>query len=188
MFIDAHYAEEINLDEIANEGYYSKHHFIREFKKVYGKTPYNYLKSVRIDQAVDINRSLSESGAAQIQKFEMLQGKMTIVGLQREGEIVSSATKDAFLAAFEATGSRVNPQPPGADVVPPGSVAQKPGDELYLALGDSLAANVGVNRAQDGYVSRFHAHLERETGRDLGLMNLGISGESSISIMRGQLP
>lgn len=140
-----------------------------------------------IDQAIDINRSLSESGAAQIQKFEMLEGKMIIVGIQRDGEIVSDATKDAFLTAFEASGDKVNPDPPGADVVPQGSVAQKPGDDIYIALGDSLAANVGVEDPTLGYVSRFHGFMERETGKDLGLMNLGISGESSISIRNGQL-
>ena len=40
---------------------------------------------------------------------------------------------------------------------------------------------------QEGYVSRFHAYLERQTGRSLGLLNLSIPGESSVSIYQGQL-
>jgi lysophospholipase L1-like esterase len=80
------------------------------------------------------------------------------------------------------------PEPPGGDIVPPGIFDSKPGDDLYLALGDSLAANVGISDARQGYVSRFHSYLERQTGRSLGLVNLGISGESSVSILRDQLP
>ena len=92
-----------------------------------------------------------------------------------------------MIQGFQSSAEGLVPVPPGADQVPPGTAGiSEPGDDLYLALGDSLAANVGVNRPQDGYVSRFHADLERETGRDLGLLNLGISGESSISIMQGQ--
>ena len=40
----------------------------------------------------------------------------------------------------------------------------------------------------EGYVSRFHAYMEEEMGRSLGLLNLGVSGESSLSIVRTQLP
>lgn len=140
-----------------------------------------------INQGLDINKALSESGAATIQRFDMQPGKVVIVGVQTGGASVSSITADTFKQAFQSSGGGPAPVPPGANQVPPGTAGiREPGDDLYLALGDSLAANVGVNRPQDGYVSRFHAHLERETGRDLGLMNLGVSGESSISIMRGQ--
>lgn len=51
LFIDAHYAESINLDAIADEAYFSKFHFIRLFKMAYGKTPHHYLTSVRIEKA-----------------------------------------------------------------------------------------------------------------------------------------
>lgn len=51
LFIDARYADAINLDNIADEAYFSKFHFIRLFKKAYGKTPHQYLIKVRIDQA-----------------------------------------------------------------------------------------------------------------------------------------
>lgn len=51
LFIDKHYAEPIDLSIIAEEACFSKFHFIRLFKSIYGKTPHNYLISVRIEQA-----------------------------------------------------------------------------------------------------------------------------------------
>jgi AraC-like DNA-binding protein len=51
IFIDTHYAEKINVDNIADEAYCSKFHFIRLFNKIYGNTPHQYLTQVRIEQA-----------------------------------------------------------------------------------------------------------------------------------------
>jgi AraC-like DNA-binding protein len=51
LFIDHHYAETIDLDNISDEAYFSKFHFIRLFKKAYEKTPHQYLISVRIEHA-----------------------------------------------------------------------------------------------------------------------------------------
>lgn len=51
MFIDSHYAENIALDHIADEAYFSKFHFMRLFKKCYGYTPHQYLTAVRIEKA-----------------------------------------------------------------------------------------------------------------------------------------
>jgi AraC-like DNA-binding protein len=52
LFIDKNFADNIDLDNIADEAYFSKFHFIRLFKQIYGKTPYQYLTSVRIDNAI----------------------------------------------------------------------------------------------------------------------------------------
>lgn len=51
LFIDRHYMEPIDLDNIADEAVFSKFHFIRLFKKTYTKTPHQYLTSVRVDHA-----------------------------------------------------------------------------------------------------------------------------------------
>ena len=59
------------------------------------------------------------------------------------------------------------------------------GAVYYLALGDSLAANVGVASAQDGYVSRVHRWLEERDGRRYGLLDLGVPGETSGSLLAG---
>ena len=51
LYIDKHFSEEINLDKIANKALVSKFHFIRLFKKYYGRTPNQYLQEVRIEKA-----------------------------------------------------------------------------------------------------------------------------------------
>jgi len=51
LFIDQHFAEPMELDNISGEAYFSKFHFLRLFKKIYGKTPHQYLTFVRIEQA-----------------------------------------------------------------------------------------------------------------------------------------
>jgi AraC-like DNA-binding protein len=51
LFIDGHFADNIDLDAIAGEASFSKFHFIRLFKMAYGKTPHQYLTQVRIENA-----------------------------------------------------------------------------------------------------------------------------------------
>jgi len=51
LFIDKFYSEKIDLDNISDEASFSKFHFIRLFKSIYGKTPHHYLTSVRIEKA-----------------------------------------------------------------------------------------------------------------------------------------
>jgi AraC-like DNA-binding protein len=51
LFIDNHYAEKIDLDNIADEAFFSKFHFIRLFSSVYKKTPHQYLSFTRIEKA-----------------------------------------------------------------------------------------------------------------------------------------
>ena len=56
-FIDNNYLDKIDIDNISDEAYFSKFHFIRLFKKIYGKTPHQYLTSVRIDNAILLLRA-----------------------------------------------------------------------------------------------------------------------------------
>ena len=60
LFIDENFASAIDLDNIADEACFSKFHFCRLFRKIYGQTPHQYLTAVRIDKAV----SLLESGSS----------------------------------------------------------------------------------------------------------------------------
>ena len=53
-YIDKHFSEEINLDKVAGKALVSKFHFIRVFKKYYGRTPNQYLQEVRIEMAKKI--------------------------------------------------------------------------------------------------------------------------------------
>src|SRR5882757_2230044 len=51
LFIDNNYADNIDLDNISGQANFSKFHFIRLFKSIYGKTPNNYLVKIRMDNA-----------------------------------------------------------------------------------------------------------------------------------------
>jgi AraC-like DNA-binding protein len=51
LFVDRHFNEYMDLDNIADEAYFSKYHFIRLFKSIYGKTPHQYLIAVRVEKA-----------------------------------------------------------------------------------------------------------------------------------------
>lgn len=57
VFIDKNYAQAIDVSNISDEAYFSMFHFIRLFKKAYGKTPHQYLTLVRIEKAKDLLRS-----------------------------------------------------------------------------------------------------------------------------------
>ncbi len=52
LFIDSNYTDNIDLDNISDEAYFSKFHFTRLFKKIYGRTPHQYLTFVRIEKAM----------------------------------------------------------------------------------------------------------------------------------------
>ncbi len=54
LFIDSHFEEAIDLDNISGEAALSKFHFIRLFAKTYGRTPHQYLTEVRIQKAKEL--------------------------------------------------------------------------------------------------------------------------------------
>ena len=51
LYIDKNFSTDISLDKIAAKAHISKFHFIRLFKKYYGRTPHQYLQEVRIEKA-----------------------------------------------------------------------------------------------------------------------------------------
>lgn len=51
LYIDKHFSEAVNLEKISAKAHVSKFHFIRVFKKYYGRTPNKYLQEVRIENA-----------------------------------------------------------------------------------------------------------------------------------------
>jgi AraC-like DNA-binding protein len=51
LFIDQHFADKIDLSDIAGEAFFSKFHFIRLFRMAYGRSPHQYLTWVRIEQS-----------------------------------------------------------------------------------------------------------------------------------------
>ncbi len=64
LFIDRYYEKSIDAGEIADEACYSKFHFIRTFKDIYGKTPHQHLIAVRIEKAKELleaNKSVTDT-------------------------------------------------------------------------------------------------------------------------------
>ena len=55
-YIDRHYAEGIDLDAICAQACFSKYHFIRQFRRYYGRTPKQYLAEVRVARAKELIR------------------------------------------------------------------------------------------------------------------------------------
>jgi len=83
-YIGKHFSEDINLDKIAAKALISKFHFIRLFKKYYGRTPNQYLQQVRIEKAKKflekgdaINDVCNAVGFASKPSFISLFKKMT---------------------------------------------------------------------------------------------------------------
>jgi AraC-like DNA-binding protein len=71
LFIDEHYAEAIDASDIADEAFFSKFHFIRLFRKIYAKTPHQYLTHVRIEKVKELlQRGVRVSDASLAVGFE----------------------------------------------------------------------------------------------------------------------
>jgi transcriptional regulator GlxA family with amidase domain len=56
-YIERNYYLALSLDKMAGEVFLSKFHFIRIYRKYYGRTPYAYLKEVRLTRAKALLRS-----------------------------------------------------------------------------------------------------------------------------------
>jgi AraC-like DNA-binding protein len=55
--IDARYAEPLDVPALARRAHASPAHFIRSFKRVFGETPHQYLRTRRIERAQELLRS-----------------------------------------------------------------------------------------------------------------------------------
>jgi AraC-like DNA-binding protein len=51
LFIDEHYHEQIDLEQVARQAFLSKFHFHRLFTGIYKRTPHQYLTQKRMDAA-----------------------------------------------------------------------------------------------------------------------------------------
>jgi len=108
LFIDSHYHQNIDLNNIAGEAYFSRFHFIRIFKLTYGKTPHQYLISVRIEnarlllkRAMPVNEVCYTVGFDSISSFSALFKKLSgyapsvyqQMELKRQAEMLTAPQK-----------------------------------------------------------------------------------------------
>jgi lysophospholipase L1-like esterase len=140
-----------------------------------------------IETVLDLNETLAEA-QADVQAIEIAGDQIVVIGAITGGDMITSAD---LLGALASNASAVaGAATPPSERLGPGSVnsTSANGASYYVALGDSLAANVGVSQASDGYVSRFHNQLQIADSASYGLRNFGVSGETSGSLIRtGQL-
>lgn len=54
--MDRRYAQPLDVTELAAVAYMTRAHFIREFKRVFGETPYRYLQRRRVERAMFLLR------------------------------------------------------------------------------------------------------------------------------------
>jgi AraC-like DNA-binding protein len=50
--MDRAYAQPLNVDELSRVALMGRSHFIREFRRVFGETPYRYLQRRRVERAM----------------------------------------------------------------------------------------------------------------------------------------
>jgi len=136
-----------------------------------------------LNTVLNLNEELARA-QADVQAIEIGDDSVAVVGAIGGGDIISSA---ALLRALAANAAAIgNAVSPPAEQLPRGSAAGNvDGASYVVAIGDSLTANVGVSDARDGFVSRFHAEVQRRDGESYGLRNFGISGETSGTLIRG---
>jgi len=137
-----------------------------------------------VARVADFDALLAER-RADVQAITFTEDTIVITGTQaRTGVLTSESFLTAFAKQAASTVEVVAPPPEriGAGVV---NTTTEGGAPFYVALGDSLAANVGVDQPRDGYVSRFHKAIQERNGAIYGLRNFGISGESTGSMIRG---
>ena len=53
-FMEKYHGDKIELDEIAAAAFMSRFHYIRIFQQVYGRTPRQYLRDLRIERAKEL--------------------------------------------------------------------------------------------------------------------------------------
>ena len=143
----------------------------------------DYVASL-LDSVEDLNSMLADADV-DVQSMTIGDDRIVVTGVQ---DSESGITPDSVLRGLASqAGSLPGAVEPPPERLGPGVVAGtfREGSTYYLALGDSLAANVGVPDPADGYVSRLHNQLQIRDDREYGLYNVGVSGETSGTLIRG---
>lgn len=66
--------------------------------------------------------------------------------------------------------------------------ANQPGDFIYVAMGDSAAQAIGASQPENGYVGLLAKRIEAETGRQVRVINISVTGARLSDALRDQVP
>lgn len=134
-----------------------------------------------IGRVADLNHALAEEGA-DVQEVVIGDNAIVVTGVSSgDRPINAGVLLDSFgnLAQLGIGDVDVRSYDPGIDA----TTAE--GDTYYVALGDSLAAAVGVEGYAEGYVSQVHREISLGDGTVYGMRNFGKSGETSGTMLAG---
>jgi len=98
--IDAHFADELDLDRLARVAGVSKYHFARSFEAVYRETPIRYLTRRRIERAQDLLRSANLT----ITEICMLVGFSSLGSFSARFSELVGESPSAYRARWAAAG------------------------------------------------------------------------------------
>ena len=127
---DRHYAEPLDLEELAAAAGVSKYHFLRCFTATYGKTPALYLTERRIERAQDLLRATNLT----VTEVCMLVGYTSLGSFSARFRELVGVSPSAYQAPFATTGA---PRIPGcfvfmhglSDRKPDSAISEKPPSE-----------------------------------------------------------
>jgi AraC-like DNA-binding protein len=54
LFMDENFQDDLDLEKISKQAYFSRFHFHRLFRQVYRKTPHQYITGKRLEKAKDL--------------------------------------------------------------------------------------------------------------------------------------
>jgi len=94
-FLETHYTERVCLADLATIAEMSAYHFIRQFRRCYGVTPYRYLELVRVEHA-----KLMLRGGARISHVAFATGFSDQSHLTRQFKRVLGVTPGSYAQSY----------------------------------------------------------------------------------------
>jgi len=116
--VDRHFADELDLDGLADVARLSKFHFLRSFAKVYGLTPLAYLGERRVERAQDLLRTSNLT----VTEVCHAVGYSSLGSFSARFREITGETPSAFQARYAARGA---PRIPGCWVFMAGLVERR---------------------------------------------------------------
>lgn len=103
--MDRDWADPLDLDAVAAHAGYSRYHFVRAFKAVYGQTPGRYLSRRRIDRAQELLRSANLT----VTEICVLVGFSSLGTFSKRFKEQTSSTPSAYRAKYAGRGAALIP-------------------------------------------------------------------------------